>query len=370
MRTIVKLIIGFSAAAAAGMVLGVIPNPFLDQHEAAAAHRVYEMKVRWNHDGKMESLPIIEQGPPFDDAKYFELQPSIAPNPNETAGVFKFDYEIEQYFSIDGKSGNLRYKVNSNDNSMYIHGTDITENPLFSSLESNPYLQKYTFEFLIRNAKNDWMLFLTHSEEGKLCIKMPSGMSFSSIITDHHLKNLEVLNSAKENTSMGINNGPLEPYKGRFTNDNGQKKEITLWMVKEEAQIATGVPIMGFGVGIFKNILEKRQQFLAVTEISEGVMKLLHLEKIDTWGINTKNYRIITFDYHLPEGMAKVNDIVIWLKEKQNEITRLQTERKNCPPHQKGRECRKEIDKQISKIRQEIDSKATDFAKKHLPPIQ
>ena len=369
MKTSVKIIIGLVAATAAGMAFGVIPNPFPDQHEAAASHRVHEMKVRWNHDGKVETLPIIEQGIPFDDAKYFSMQPSITPNPIETDGVFQFDYEIEQYFSIDGKSGNLRYKVNSNDNSMYIHGTDITENPLFSPLQSNPHLQKYTFEFLIRNAQNDWMCFMTHAEEGKLCIKMPSGFSFSGVVADHHMKNLEVLNSAKANAAEGINSAPLEAYKGQFTDDNGQKKDITLWMAKEEAQIATGVPLMGFGVGIFKNVPEQRQQFLAVTETQEGVMKLLHLEKIDNWGIQTKNYRPIVFDYHLPSGKAKVDEIMTWYQNKQNEILALRAQRKNCPKYQAGRACRAEIDQRIKQIKEEMEAEAKKLSREMTVPM-
>ncbi len=370
MKTVVKVIAGLASATVAGMAFGVIPNPFQDQHEAAASHRIHEMKVRWNHDGKAESVPVVEQGIPFDDAKYINLQPDISVNPLKTAGVFQFDYEIEQYISVDGKSGNFRYKVNSNDNSMYVHGTDITENPLFAQLKANPLLQKYTFEFLIRNAENDWMLFMTHTDEGKICLKMPSGLTFSGIITDQHLKNMEVLNSAKENAGMGLNNAPLEQYKGYFTDEKGHKKAITFWMAKEEAQIATGVPVMGFGVGVFKNVPEQKQQFLAITETNEGVMKLLNLEKIDPWGINTKNYRNITFDYHLPSGQAKAEDMVSWLKNKQNEITALRAERKNCPSHQKGSECRKEIEKQIKQIQQEIASKATQLGKQYLPPVQ
>lgn len=199
---------------------------------------------------------------------------------------------------------------------------------------------------------------------------MPSGLSFSGIITDQHLKTLEVLNSAKANAGMGINNSTLEPYKGHFTDESGHKKQITFWMAKEDAQIATGVPIMGFGVGVFKNVLEKRQQFLAVTETNDDVMKLLNLEKIDTWGINTKNYRTIAFDYHLPSGKAKVDDLVSWLKNKQNEITTLRVQRKNCPAHQKGSECRKEIEKQIKQIQEEIAAKASQLGKQYLPPVQ
>ncbi len=371
MKTAAKIAIGIATVSAAAMVMGVIPNPFVDLNEEAANHRLHEMKVSWNHDGKFETLPIIEQGVPFDDAKYFEMPANINENPTETTGVFNFDYEIEQFFDVGGYSGNLRYKVNSNDNSMYIAGTDITESPLFTSLRSHPMLQKYRIEFFIRNSKGDWMLFANHSEEGKLCIKAPTGLSFSDMIVDTHLKNLEILNSAKENsTSIADNNSPLEPYRGTFTNDRGQQKAVTFWFAKEEAQIPTNVPLMGFGVGIFKNVLEKRQQFLAITEMEEGVIKLISLDKIDTWGINTKDYRIISFDYHLPSGQERVDNIVTWFKHQQEEMARLRAERKNCPPHQAGSECRRILERQIKEIQQEIESKAQELNRNMTLPIR
>jgi hypothetical protein len=183
------------------------------------------------------------------------------------------------------------------------------------------------------------------------------------------LKNLEVLNSAKANAAEGINNAPLEAYKGQFTDDNGLKKDITLWMAKEEAQIATGVPLMGFGVGIFKNVPEQRQQFLAVTETREGVMKLLNLEKIDTWGINTKNYRPIVFDYHLPSGKNRMNEIMTWYQNKQNEILALRAQRKNCPKYQAGRACRAEIDQRIKEIKEEIETEAKKLSREMTVPM-
>ncbi len=369
MKAAAKIVIGVVTVSAAAMVTGVIPNPFADLHEEAASHRLHEMKVSWNHDGKFHSIPIIEQGVPFDDAKYFEMPAQINENPTETTGVFNFDYEIEQFFDVDGYSGNLRYKVNSNDNSMYIAGTDITESPLFSSIRNHPMLRKYQFEFFIRNSKGDWMLFVHHNDEGKLCIKAPTGLSFSEVITDVHLKSLEILNSAKENTTSTSNESSLEPYRGTFTDDIGLQKSITLWFSKEEAQIPTGVPLMGFGVGIFKNVLEKRQQFLAITEMEEGVMKLISLDKIDTWGINTKNYRIINFDYHLPSGKERVDDIVNWLKSQQEDIARLRTERKNCPPHQAGSECRRGYERQIKVIQEAIANRAKELGTQMMPPI-
>jgi hypothetical protein len=140
-------------------------------------------------------------------------------------------------------------------------------------------------------------------------------------------------------------------------------------MAKEEAQIATGIPLMGFGVGIFKNVPEQRQQFLAVTETREGVMKLLNLEKIDTWGIQTKNYRPIVFDYHLPSGKAKVDEVMTWYQNKQKEILALRAQRKNCPQYQQGRACRDEIDQRIKQIREEIESRAQRLSNEGMIPI-
>lgn len=369
MKLAVKIIIGLSSLAALGMITGIISNPF-EVSSPIVEHLQHEMKVVWNYDGKKQSIPILEQGTPFDDLKYFNLKAKIANNPIQPDGIFKFDYEIEQYININNQSGNFLYKVNSNDNSIYIHGTDIVNNSIFESIRNNPYLQKHKLDFFIRNAQNDWFAYLNHQEKGKICIKIPSGFTFSNVFTDVYSKNLEILNSAKANATTIVNNNPLEPYKGKYTDDNGQQKEITFWFAKEEAQIPTGVPLVGFGVGIFKDVLEKRQKFLAVTEFDEGITKLLHLEQIDEWGINTNDYEVITFDFHLPSGQEKVDSTVNWLKNKQEEIARLRLARKNCPSNQAGTLCRKNYDLQIRAIQEEIASKAQDLAKEMMPPIK
>jgi hypothetical protein len=183
------------------------------------------------------------------------------------------------------------------------------------------------------------------------------------------LKSLEILNSSKENATSTSNESPLEPYRGKFTDDRGLQKSVTFWFSKEDAQIPTGVPLMGFGVGIFKNVLEQRQQFLAITEMEEGVMKLLSLDNIDTWGINTKDYRIINFDYHLTSGQERVDDIVNWLKSQQEEIERLRAERKNCPSHQAGSECRRNFERQIKAIQEAIANRAEALGTQLMPPI-
>ncbi|MCO6163851.1 hypothetical protein [Flavobacterium sp. NRK F7] len=369
MKLAVKIILGLSATAALGMVIGVIPNPF-ETPTDVPLHLQHEMKVVWNYDGKQQSIPTIEQGTPFDDSKYFDLKAKIAINPIEPHGFFKFDYEMEQYIAINNQSGNFTYKVNSNDNSMYIHGTDIENNDLFQPLKNNPYVQQYKINFIIRNAQNDWYAFVEHQEKGKICIKMPSGFTFSNVFTDTYSKSLEVLNSAKANANTITNTSPLEPYRGTFTDNDGSQKRITFWFAKEEAQIPTGIPLMGFGVGVFKDVLEKKQKFLAVTEAEDGVSKLLHLEQIEEWGINTDGYKILSFDFHLPTGKAKTENMVSWLKTKQDEIAQLRAARKNCPSHQAGSDCRKNYEKRIKEVQDEIASRAQELATQMMPPMK
>lgn len=370
MKLGIKIVIGLASVTTLGMVTGVIPNPFdVSLNNDVPIHLQHEMKVSWHFDGKPQDIPILEQGIPFDDSKYFNLKPSIQANPLEANGIFKFNYEIEQFSKLGEHSGTFIYKVNSNDNSMYVHGADITNNPLFLPLKNNPYLQQYKIDFLIRNAKGDWLLYVTNSQAGKVCIQAPSGMKFSDVITETHLKNLEVLNSTKTNSNYTYTNNNLEPYTGKFINEKGVEKTITFWFAKQEAQIPTAVPIMGFGVGVFKNVLEEKQQFLAVTEIDNNVLKLIDLQTIDEWGINTNDYKIIKMDYHLPSGQNRVDDIVSWLKDKQNEIAALREKRKQCPPHQAGSACRKEYEHQIKEIQKQIESRAQRLTNEMMIPI-
>ena len=373
MKPFIKVIIvlvGAGALAATGIVTGAIPNPFADEHEEAARHRTHEMKVRWQHDGKPQSIPILEQGTPFEDAKYFDLKPVITVNPTKTEGIFKFDYEIEQYINFEGKSGNIRYKVNSSDNSMYFHGVDIEENPMFQSLKNNSYLRTSKLDFIIRNAQNDWSLYITHQTEGNIVIVAPSGFTFSNVFTDTYLSNLEFLNSAKENSPYTTTPNALEPYTGKFTGTDGRQKELTLWFAKEEAQIATGVPIMGFGVGIFKNTLEKKQQYLAITEFENNVMKLTDLQSIEEWGININGYRKISFDLHLQVGQEKIDNLTTWFTNKQMEIVNLREQMKTCPSHQAGKTCREQYRQRIKEIQKQLENKAKELGEKMALPIK
>ncbi len=373
MKFIIKVWIGVASAGAvgaAGVATGVIPNPFVTEHEAAARHRTHEMKVRWHHDGKQETIPIIEQGIPFDDAKYFDLKSPITANPLVPESVFLFDHEIEQFVKADGHAGTLRYKVNSNDNSMYWHGTDVIDNPLFATLKNNAHLAKYTLDFIVRNAQNDWLLFVSHATEGRWAIQVPSGSTFSDVFTDTYLSNLEFLQSVKSTSTTLVTDSPLEPYSGQFTDANGRKKNLTLWFAKEEAQIATGVPIMGLGVGIFKNTLEKRQRYLAITEYEGYVFKLVDLQTIEPWGINTQGYRTLTFHWHLPSGQNRAADITAWLMSKQNEMAELRAQMKACPAHQAGKQCREQYRKQIKAIQDEMEQKAKELSNTWLPPMK
>lgn len=213
-------------------------------------------------------------------------------------------------------------------------------------------------------------MYVTNSQQGKVCIEAPSGMNFSEVITETHLKNLEVINSTKANSNYTYSNNNLEPYTGKFINEKGVEKTITFWFAKQEAQIPTAVPIMGFGVGILKNVVEKKQQFLAVTGIDNNVLKLIDLQSIDEWGINTNAYKVIKMDYHLRSGQNRVDDIVSWLKDKQNEIAVLREKRKQCPPHQSGSACRKEYERQIKEVQKEIEMRAEELAGSMMIPIK
>ena len=53
----------------------------------------------------------------------------------------------------------------------------------YYALRSNPYLAKYDIDFLIRNAQNDWYVYLNHQTEGKICLQIPIGMNFSEVIS-------------------------------------------------------------------------------------------------------------------------------------------------------------------------------------------
>ena len=130
MKLAIKIAIGLASVTALGMVTGVIPNPF-NINDDVPPHLQHEMKVSWHFNGKPQDIPILEQGAFFYDSKYFDAIPTIKANPTDPHGTYFFDYEIEQFTSVEEHSGNFLYKVNSRDNSIYMSGYDVRRNPLF-----------------------------------------------------------------------------------------------------------------------------------------------------------------------------------------------------------------------------------------------
>jgi hypothetical protein len=142
-----------------------------------------------------------------------------------------------------------------------------------------------------------------------------------------------------------------------------------MWFGRDPAQVATGVPIMGLGVGVFKDFREKQQKFLAITRTGNAWFKLLHLEKIEPWSIQTGGYRVVNFDFHTSVGMEEAEDITDWLRAKQEEIERLRQERKDCPPHQAGSDCRRAYEARIKAIEQELETRARELLQTRVPPV-
>lgn len=372
MKPIFKIIIGMiglGALAATAIATGAIPNPF-EANTPIPSHLQHEMKVLWNHDGKHQNTPTIEQIVPFDDHKYFSIPSSTVPNPTEKLGVFTFDFEIEQAFFYKETTGTLFYKVNSNDNSMYFAGVDFEKLHLYNVIKNQINKKKYALDFVIRNAKGDWLLFVTYKNQQKKCIQFTSGFSFSQQITDINFKNIEFLESTKKYHSTVVNEAVLEPYEGKFKDSKGNLVPMTFWFAKTEAKVATSVPLMGLGVGIFKNPLEQKQQFLAITERKEITFKLIHLENIEPWKIQTKEYEKISFDYHLLKGQNTVNSEISEFKRKQNELYELRLAYKKCSSGKMGRDCRIKIEKQIKQIQLELSKRAIELKESLLPPLE
>ncbi|MFD2033281.1 hypothetical protein ACFSKL_00685 [Belliella marina] len=348
-----------------------IPNPFEDEHIASLRHGTDRFQIKWHWKGKeQEILPILEQGNIPDDFKYFETPSQLEENPEKNGNTFRFDYEIKQKIKLSNQDGIIRYKVNSADNSMYFPKESILSSNLFKPLTQIPKAQDYDLHFAILNKNRELMLFAQHPKEGKICVYFPTDKNFNQLIVNDYIPQIEFLQSVKNFDHIALEldeDFPLEPFQGEFTQRNGHKTSLDMWFHKEEAQALTSVPLMGIGVGIFKDFLEKRQKLLALTHTDGAWFELLELQRISTFSKNTADYRLIDFVFPTLPGQEIALEITQWLMEKQEEIRILQMERSKCPPHQEGTVCRTLIDKKIKAIEKEVESRAFELAQKHMP---
>lgn len=372
-----SLKIGLGLAAGATLVYGatrVIPNPFSEDAEAVYQHATQtDLRVKWNLDGAPGSIPIIDQSLVEPDMKYFEAAPGIKANPEEAGGLFRFDYEIGEQLQIGRHSGEVVFKVNSADNSIYFSGYDLRRSSLAGEGLRRLEQAGYQTDFAIRNAARGWMLFATHAQEGRICIYLPQNLGASQAFAEDYLYQAEFLESVKHTEQMGGKadaEAHLQPMQGRVTQPGGRQQYIDMWFGRDPAQVATGVPIMGLGVGIFKDFQEKKQKFLAITRTGDAWFKLLHLEAIEPWAVQTEGYRVINFNFGTAVGIDEAEDIAVWLQAKQEEIERIRQERKECPPHQAGSACRREAEARIKAIQQELEARAQELLQTRVPPIR
>jgi len=333
------------------------------------------LQLGWNKEGKwldhMEGWPVfatqIDRGNP--DAKYFDAKPRIQENPKNHGGIFMFDYQINQHIQIGSYRGDVLYKVNSNDNSKYFTAIDLKNSQFGEALNQLP--ASYKPHFMIINRDNEFLFYAKHSEEGLICIKMSHDRTMSEIISEDYMAISQILGSVKDIPQPEKSSDPnLDRIRGKFTNASGQEKIADLWLSIDEAQVATGVPLMGFGVGIMKDFYQNKQRYLIASIFDEASFQLNHINAIEPWGVNTSGYRLIDFNVISSIGKAQIQNLMEEATQLGNELMTLQTNYRSCPSGTSGNSCRTLIQNRMDEIKTLMEDMAKEYTKNHLPPIE
>lgn len=319
----------------------------------------------WNSEGKriapdkdIISDPPIKKNEDLvtEDPKYFGPS-DMHENPIEPGGIFKFDFELEQFINFGGIKGDILFKVNSADNSMYFSGVDLERSTLLKDALRGRQAENYDIHFAIRNSKGEMTVYADHEEQGKVAIYIPADGRTENLFLDNYLAQMEFLNNAKANHTFHTEN--LEFKEGSVTQSDGSLQQFNVWFDWEQPRFRTSVPLMGFGAGIFKDYRAGHQRILVVCQTDELWFQLKSLEKLpQAWGINTEEYRLITSDFHTRPGQTDIANFMTWMANKEREIRGLREQWKNCPPHQRGAECRNQFRDRIKAIEREIDNRA------------
>lgn len=349
------------------VLLGGAPL-YAQGYTATVTQTIWELNSPRNDTGP--------QGAITNSKVYFEAESPISANPTVNTAEYGFDYKIVQNVDCATFSGQLSYFVNSKDGSMAFE-----KETLRQLIPNGAATAAFTPHFAIRKANGDMLICGQHRQWGNVGITMGKSEDPRFYWADIYWNQMQFLN----NIAATPQNQTLPPgypwestvsaYRSKVPTSDGREQFLKMYFSNFPSEIPTSVPLMGLGVGIFKNYRQYINQLLlySVAEqirIPDGgradlTCRLLGLYKANAQ-FQPQGYRVTTFPTQ--QGLEASQQVSDYLMRQMQEIAHLQQQRKECDKGTDGKPCRERIDAEIRRLRNGMNSRVGDFKQQHKIP--
>ncbi|RQP14722.1 MAG: hypothetical protein EAS52_16950 [Parapedobacter sp.] len=334
---------------------------------------------------------LTEIGEITDAGAVFRMPSSFPANPTNNRDQYRFDFKVSQNIVTSLYTGDIVYYINSADGSMAFTAED---NPaLRERLAGIGGGGRGEFHFGIRKADGNLLICGRLEEvEGtkRRGMDMGKNKQIDDVWLETYLAHMQWLNDdggAPPPPEMhGASAAMLELVEdtrvtGRrakyFIPEEGREQVLDLFFVDFPVPIATSVPFMGLGVGVFKNTNQNINQlviFSAYRDVpfESGTANLLFslntLHKAEAV-FRPGEYVVMTaFNKTGQQDMQELLSGAGSIQEYRDRVLTLQQQLRECPDGSAGRDCRERIQQQLKALEREFEAKMQEFMEKHNVP--
>lgn len=295
----------------------------------------------------------------------FNANSAFPPNPESESGRYRFDLMIRQRIDSSEGLGEITYFVNSADNSqLFLPGL------VGDWMPGGGHFAQGEVHFAVRQADGDAFICGKHAEIGPACLllgeDLGAGFGWLRDMTRHR----HFLASIPR-TPQTLGEGPGGPVQG--LRGEGDGIMLQMWVSRRASAIATQMPFLGAGVGVFKDTRIRANRLVHRTRWEGGdldggdlVFDLVDIGPAEQ-SVDSRDYRFVTAftGQGLVEAMAFGGQLPAW----QGEARAIQEALEACPSGRAGADCRKLHRQRMKDLNERVRDQALDFGRRHGLPV-
>lgn len=295
----------------------------------------------------------------------FAANSRFPPNPESEMGRYRFDLLIRQLIDSSEGLGEITYFVNSADNSqLFLPGL------MGNWMPGGGNFAQGEVHFAVRQADGDVFICGKHQDIGPACLLLGEDLgSAFGWFRDMSLHR-NFLDSIPR-TPQTLGEGPGGNVQG--IRGEGDGIMLQMWVGRRASSIATQMPFLGAGVGVFKDTRIRANRLVHRTRWEGGdldggdlVFDLVEIGPAEQ-GVDSSDYRFVTAftGQGLVEAMAFGNQLPAW----QGEARAIQEALDACPSGRAGSDCRKFNRQRMKELDERVRNQALDFGRRHGLPV-
>jgi hypothetical protein len=294
----------------------------------------------------------------------FTANSRFPPNPESERGLYRFDLRLLQRVDTSRGLDRITYFANTADGSL-----------LFPDWAMHGLLPPGTFgdgelHFVIRQADGDVLACGRHPAVGDACLVLGENLgSAFGWLRDMSLHR-QFLDSIPR-TPQTLGEGPggnVQGLRGR-----GDGVYLQMWVSRRPSTVATQVPVLGAGVGVFKDHRIRANRILHRTRWEGGdidggdvVIDLVEMEPA-LMERDTSAYRFVTA--FTGEGLAEAMAIGLQAPDLMAQARAIEEALAACPSGRAGSECRKFNRERMKALNEGLRDQALDYSRRHGLPV-